>query len=438
MRLTSITDSPVRSDLADLRSVTVRLDDPTADRIESAVTRRDGLEPDTALFQSPDRLIVGIGAAARFRLARATQPETSHIVKALATIMSEDPIGEPGSSPIAIGALPFNPSSPGELVVPSFTFVRNRNGLAWLTLTGKGPLVAPNFGSAPEAPPKREVPPGAGAAEILDSGGESFTEAVEAALKDIRAGRIAKVVLARRVTVSFSVRVDVAATIDALRRREPLSTIFAISSDSRTFVGASPELLVAKNGPHVASVPLAGSVAMSGERAGDEIAVAGLLASAKENLEHRLVVEAVEKELSRWCASVVVQPEPEVLSLRTIAHLATSITGRLRGGPDSWPSALALATSLHPTPAVSGSPIPAALELIAELEPTGRGLYAGPVGWVDSSGDGEFVLGIRSAEVSGNSATVYAGAGIVEGSDPFSELDETSVKLQTMLDALTA
>jgi isochorismate synthase EntC len=121
-----------------------------------------------------------------------------------------------------------------------------------------------------------------------------------------------------------------------------------------------------------------------------------------------------------------------------MAHLATPMAGRLDGDPLKWPSALELAASLHPTPAVGGSPRSAALEVIAELEPGGRGLYAGPVGWVDANGNGQFVIGIRSCEVTGASASVYAGAGIVAGSDPLDELAETSVKLDTMLGALSS
>jgi isochorismate synthase EntC len=176
---------------------------------------------------------------------------------------------------------------------------------------------------------------------------------------------------------------------------------------------------------------------MTGNPQSDEAAAAMMVASSKENFEHRLVVEAVEAELSRSCRRVVVRDEPEVLWLRQIAHLATVVSGTLDGDPSSWPTALELAAALHPTPAVCGSPAGAALDLIEALEPGGRGLYAGLVGWVDSSGDGEFYLGIRSAELRGRAATVHAGAGIVAGSDPQSELYETSVKLETMLAALT-
>ena len=175
---------------------------------------------------------------------------------------------------------------------------------------------------------------------------------------------------------------------------------------------------------------------MTGDAASDESAVARLVASTKENLEHRLVVELVAAQLGSCCRVLEVPDEPEVLWLRQIAHLATPMSGHLDGDPAGWPTALELAAALHPTPAVGGSPGAAALQVIGELEPQGRGLYAGPVGWVDASGNGQFVIGIRSAELAAASASVYAGAGIVAGSDPLDELAETSFKLDTMLGVL--
>jgi isochorismate synthase EntC len=161
-----------------------------------------------------------------------------------------------------------------------------------------------------------------------------------------------------------------------------------------------------------------------------------MLESVKENLEHRLVVDAVAATISSFCGGFEVPREPEVISLRQVAHLATRLNASLDGDPQMWPSALELAAALHPTPAVGGSPTATALELIRSVEPTGRGLYAGPVGWVDANGDGEFFIGIRSAQISGAEASVFAGAGIVAGSDPAEELAETAAKLDTMLGAL--
>jgi menaquinone-specific isochorismate synthase len=141
--------------------------------------------------------------------------------------------------------------------------------------------------------------------------------------------------------------------------------------------------------------------------------------------------------LRQFCTSVDEPSEPEVLWLRQVAHLATPLSGELDGEEPDWPGVLELLAALHPTPAVGGFPTQAALDLIAKLEPDGRSLYAGPVGWVDSRGNGEFVIGIRSAEVNGSSAVLHAGAGVVSGSDPAKELAEIALKAETMLGALT-
>ena len=183
-------------------------------------------------------------------------------------------------------------------------------------------------------------------------------------------------------------------------------------------------------------MPLAGTVRRTGENSSDQLEIARMVESAKENLEHRLVVNAVAAKIAGFCGTCEVPRDPEVISLRQLAHLATRLSASLKGDPQEWPSVLELAAALHPTPAVGGFPTASALALIKSVEPSGRGLYAGPVGWVDANGDGEFFIGIRSAELQGASASVYAGAGIVAGSDPAEELAETAVKLDTMLGAL--
>jgi isochorismate synthase len=442
-------------DTSGLRGLTIRLDPETADEIEVATTgiaesvafglsgrtdRTDrtvvaSLRERGTIFRSSGRVMVCLGAAARFELG-SWKRDAGSIKKGLAPIDCEDPLGRPGSCPIAIGALPFDPRSPAELVVPELTFVRDTDGEAWLTLTGHGPLGIPGLGLEMPAPRGR-VASASAAQEIVDSERDTYVDAVEKALRQIDNGKVAKVVLARKVSVRYAERVDIGRILARLRSREASGTIFSISSPGHAFVGASPELIVARTGAEVTSVPLAGSMPMTGDRDSDERAAASMAASSKENFEHRLVVEAVEAELSKWCGSVKVQEEPEVMWLRQIAHLATPVSGTLEGESGAWPTAFELAAALHPTPAVCGSPAEAALELIGELEPEGRGLYAGLVGWVDSSGDGEFFLGIRSAEIRDEVATVHGGAGIVAGSDPGSELYETSVKLETMLAALT-
>ena len=450
----------------ELHSVTVALDEDVARQMVSSATAicaasrarnpTNGHDADASsdlakhgvLFSSPRRLMVGLGVAAVLRVPGGAerQAATRAVSRFLASLRCIDPIQRPGSVATAFGALPFEPSAEGELVVPQVTVVCERGGHSWMTLAGTGHLVAPDLLGMSTWPVdfragnndgKKTVDAGPGNdLRSLESDEIAFTDGVRRALVEIAEGRVEKVVLARRVAASFSEPIDIARTLASLTAREPSSTVFAITSPRDTFIGASPELLVARDGADVRSVPLAGTVRRTGDPASDALQVTRMLESVKENLEHRLVVDAVAATISSFCGGFEVPREPEVISLRQVAHLATRLNASLDGDPQMWPSALELAAALHPTPAVGGSPTATALELIRNVEPTGRGLYAGPVGWVDANGDGEFFIGIRSAQINGAEASVFAGAGIVAGSDPAEELAETAVKLDTMLGAL--
>jgi menaquinone-specific isochorismate synthase len=200
------------------------------------------------------------------------------------------------------------------------------------------------------------------------------------------------------------------------------------------FIGASPELLIARTGDRVISHPLAGTVARSGDAHSDEALVAGLMASGKARAEHRVVIDVLRSALAPVCVELDVPEEPSVMSLRNVSHLATRITGRL--APATPETALELVARIHPTPAVGGDPTPTALRYLVEVEGFERGRYAGPVGWVDARGDGAWAVGIRCAEVDGAHARIFAGNGVVAGSDPADELTETQLKLQALLAAL--
>jgi menaquinone-specific isochorismate synthase len=219
--------------------------------------------------------------------------------------------------------------------------------------------------------------------------------------------------------------------LDRLRRSHPSCFTYAAGG----FVGASPELLVRRRGDEVASCPMAGTVRRGTTPEEDDALTAGLRRSVKEAEEHRLLVEAVVAALAPVCVEAPVAGEPDVVRFPTVSHLATRVSGVLR---TPAPSALALAGLLHPTPAVGGLPRSEALATISALEGFDRGLYAGPVGWVDAAGDGEWAVALRGAQLQGRLARLVAGAGIVAGSDPEAEWAETEVKLRPMLAAVGA
>jgi isochorismate synthase len=360
---------------------------------------------------------------------------------------------------VALGALPFDRSAPGHLVVPGLLVRTLGDGRRWATAVAAGndwpdpaevraraiAMLGPDLPLAdapvPDPPELTEIPAGAG-----------YRAAVTEALARTGRGELAKVVLARTVTARFDAPVTAAAALRRLRAAEPSCTVFAFPladpGDGHVggavpgcFLGASPELLVRRQGATVESHPLAGTVGLddgNGQgRDGADEAIGHLLASAKDRVEHRLVVEAVASALGVRCTELSVPDAPSLVRLRSVAHLGTAVRGTLRPEEDGGePSVLALLAALHPTPAVGGVPLEGALASIAELEASPRGLWAGPVGWVDATGDGQWVIGIRSATVRGAFASLTAGAGIVAGSDPLAELEETTVKLAPVLEAL--
>jgi menaquinone-specific isochorismate synthase len=253
---------------------------------------------------------------------------------------------------------------------------------------------------------------------------------VAEALERIEAGDFEKVVLARRVDIAANrpfVKSDVLARLIALY---PSCMVFSVAG----FIGASPELLVARTGDRVVSHPLAGTVARSGDAHADEALVAGLMASPKARREHGYVIDVLRAALEDVCVELDVPDRPSVMSLRNVSHLATRITARL--DPRTPLTALELAARIHPSPAVGGNPTSVVLPYLQSAEGFDRGPYAGPVGWVDARGDGAWAIGIRSAVVEGAHASIYAGNGMVKGSDPADELTETQLKLQALLAAL--
>jgi isochorismate synthase len=288
--------------------------------------------------------------------------------------------------------------------------------------------------SAPEPP----APAPNGAAHILATeefpSPDQWKAMVARAAADVRAGRFEKVVLARQLAVHAGAAFDPAAALRSLRAAYPSAYVFAVATNGRCFLGATPELLVRLDGRDVEATCLAGSIARGASAAEDERLARALLASAKDQVEHRIVVRSIQEALAPVCDDVVSEAAPRLLRVANVQHLYTPVRGRLAGDR----CVLDLVERLHPTPAVGGYPRDVALAAIREREGFDRGWYAGPVGWVDRHGGGEFAVAIRSALVAGADALLYAGCGIVADSDPDTEYAETLPKLKPMLAGLRA
>lgn len=392
---------------------------------------------DGLLFRDENGGLAARGEALRIELPDGlSDPEAvAAVAHILSAIRTEDPVGRPGTGPVAVGALPFDPTAAGHLIVPRRIFGRSGD-VGWLTtvepydagpdpvVLGPGPVdCEPPALSGCEPPDQFRLTPTMTHAEWKD--------VVSAAVELLERGDLAKVVLARRIDIEADRPFVVSDVLERLVALYPSCMVYSVEG----FLGASPELLVRRYGDAVESHPLAGTVARSGDAHGDEILVARLMGTPKIRHEHRVVVDAIASALAPLCSSIEVPDRPSVLGLRNVSHLATHITGRLEPSPHP-PSALELAARIHPTPAVGGSPTEGAVRYLQKVEGFDRGRYAGPVGWIDSRGDGCFALGIRCAEVAGATARIYAGNGIVAGSDPAEELAETQLKLQALLAAL--
>lgn len=386
------------------------------------------------LFSDETGGIAGRGVALRIDLPHGlSDPADLEAAAAvLRSIASSDELGRPGCGPLAIGALAFDPAEPGFLVVPAVVLGRDGDA-TWVTTVGPVDSADPTA-QAPGIATSKPAPASLGTSPERFTLTPTLSHAdwqgiVAGALEEISCGSFDKVVLARRIDIQADRDFVVTEVLERLRALYPSCMLFKIDD----FIGASPELLVRRHGREVDSHPLAGTVARSGDRRDDERLAASMMGSEKTRREHRVVVDAIAGALRPLCEALDVPDTPSVMSMRNVSHLASHIRGRLAPGA---PGALGLAGAIHPTPAVGGHPTDAALRYLQKVEGFDRGRYAGPVGWFDSRGDGCFALGIRSAQVEGRTASIFAGNGIVAGSDPAGELAETQLKLQALLSAL--
>jgi isochorismate synthase len=325
------------------------------------------------------------------------------------------------AEPVVVGAIGFRPDAETSLTVPA---VLRRAGAPGRSADTAGPLGPRAWSVAARPEPA------------------AYTDAVRRALDLIDDGVLSKVVLARALELTGDAPVATPAVLARLVTADPAAHAFAVDVSApgdpapRTLVGASPELLVSRRGGTVLANPLAGSLPRCADDAENRRRVAALLALAKDRAEHAHVAAQVAEVLGRFCVELDVPAEPVVIGTPTMWHLSTRISGRLADPADPGSSALALAEALHPTPAVCGVPLTRARDTISLLEPQDRGYYSGLVGWTDRDGDGEWVVTIRSAEVCDRTVRVFAGAGVVAGSDPAAELAETAAKFGTVLRAL--
>ena len=318
----------------------------------------------------------------------------------------------------------------GEVAFAGFGFADQPGSGVWDGYPS-GRLVVPERvvrGTAPEAGDVVED----GAVRVEDGTRASYRDAVKQAADSIDAGELAKVVVAREVEAVGSI--DPAVVLSRLSDRFESCAVFGFGRKASCFVGASPEVLVELDGDVVTTYAVAGTAARGSTPAEDAANVERLASDPKEQDEHRYVVDYLRTRLA--LAGVELNPtgDLEVRTLPGIHHLSTKVTGHITPEPGL---ALRLAGALHPTPAVGGTPSRFAQQWIAEHEGFHRGWYAGPVGWIDHRGCGSFYVALRSALISPNGLRLFAGAGIVAGSDPEQELIETDVKLAAVLDVVT-
>ena len=324
--------------------------------------------------------------------------------------------------------MPFEPARHHEavLVVPALLVGVDAEGTRWVTQV---------FGGADEPPAVSVAPRPRPRAQRFAVGPltpvERYLAAVTRARDAVRDDSLLKAVIAREVEVTSDEPIDVHAVL--LRLRASFGSSHRYSVDG--LVGASPELLVQVRGDVLRSHPLAGTAPRTGDPATDEAVAARLIASTKDQVEHRVVIDMIHDTLLPWCSYLDWEPEPSIVTVANVQHLGTAMEGRLS---DPRPNVLELVRALSPTPALGGFPRDEALSLIADAEGFARGRYGGAVGWVDGHGDGTWAVTIRCAEFSADRrrARLVAGGGIVAASDPDLELAETQAKLQAMLSAI--
>lgn len=379
------------------------------------------------LLEDANALRVGLGGVAQLIELSSTEA-SPELVLAKHDLFGD--VGPSDSGVVAFGALPFDISEPGVLQVPEVVVTQYKSGETFVTtLDGSRGLI--EYLDLYEEPVQETQSVRSLAFEPTP---EEYAQNVAAAVEILRRKEIDKVVLARSVKGSVPDPIDIGALALRLHQREPICTLYSLPiEESRRFVGVSPELLVQRFGAEVACNPLAGTIALP-PNTPPENYQNWLLGSAKNLHEHKLLVDEVVSVLAGYFDDVLADPMPSIMKLRTVAHLSSWI--RASATNQSPPSVMTLLRSLHPTAAVCGIPRVAAKELLTKLENNRRGNYAGPVGWIDATGNGQWWVGIRGVIVAGAQFEAWAGAGIVSESDPIAEREETKDKLSSVLTSI--
>jgi menaquinone-specific isochorismate synthase len=385
----------------------------------------DARAEDVLCWVSGGEGLIGWGEAARFEVTGADR--FAHAAqwweRTVASLHVEDQLGIPGTGPIAFTSFSFEADQQSVVVVPRVV-LGVRDGQAFVTTID-------GTSAEPSRAPLRS--PGPLTWSDGQMSGDGYKAVVAEAVSAIRGGAFQKVVLARDVVATAGVPLDVRPLLVRLAERYPQCWTYAVDG----LIGATPEMLVRRQGDRIFSRVLAGTGWRGGaEHAGSENpddAVADFLrASGKNTEEHEYAAVSAARALDPYCAKLEVPEHPSVLRLANVVHLATDLTGQLARPV----SVLELAGALHPTAAVCGTPTEAAGEFIRTSGGLDRDRYAGPVGWMDADGNGELGIALRCARVSGPTARLYAGGGIVADSAPENELEETYAKMAALRDAL--
>ena len=405
-----------------------------AEELAPLIPRADPRHP--LLWMRRGEGIVGLGETVRIETSGPSRVEDAAAawtsLAALADV--DDRVGLPGTGLVAFGAFAFadDSASTSVLVVPELVLGR-RDGRAWITrialATGdseEADAAASVALEIPEPTPKRRVP------RVTFSPGavppDDYETAVAEAVRRIDAGEFEKVVLARQLLGELHEEDGLRAVINRLAEDYPDTWVYAVDG----LIGASPETLVRVDHGTVSARVLAGTTSRGAGEASDRERAAALTSSAKDLAEHALAVASAVKRLAPHTARLDASPEPFTLQLPNLWHLATDLKGTLGDGSSS----LDLVQAVHPTAAVAGTPRRVALRVLAELEGFDRGRYAGPVGWIDGDGDGEWAIALRCAQVDPNgTVAAYAGCGIVHDSVPADELAETVMKFRPIVEA---